>query len=142
MKDESPRRLARELVLKRLYAAEVGEITPDDVLKNVVEEKSLGKKNLEFAREFFLLVQSKGEWADAIMGRLSENWDVKRIAAIDRIIIRMALVELGLMPDVPVKVVINEAIELGKKYSTEGSSSFINGILDRFASETENQDKD
>lgn len=142
MKDESPRRLARELVLKRLYAAEVGEITPDDVLKDVVEEKSLGKKNLEFAREFFLLVQSKGEWADAIIGRLSENWDVKRIAAIDRIIIRMALVELGLMPDVPVKVVINEAIELGKKYSTEGSSSFINGILDRFASETENQDKD
>ncbi len=57
MKDESPRRLARELVLKRLYAAEVGEITPDDVLKDVVEEKSLGKKNLEFAREFFLLVQ-------------------------------------------------------------------------------------
>ena len=142
MKDESPRRLARELVLKRLYAAEVGEITPDDVLKDVVEEKSLGKKNLEFAREFFLLVQGNGEWADGIIGRLSENWDVERIAAIDRIIIRMALVELAMMPDVPVKVVINEAIELGKKYSTGGSSSFINGILDRFASETENQDKD
>ena len=142
MKEESPRRLARELVLKRLYAAEVGEITPDDVLKDVVEEKSLGKKNLEFAREFFLLVQGKGEWADGIIGRLSENWDVERIAAIDRIIIRMALVELAMMPDVPVKVVINEAIELGKKYSTGGSSSFINGILDRFASETENQDKD
>ncbi len=134
--EESPRRRARELVLKRLYASEIGEIESDDVIKNVVDEKALGKKNLEFAREYFLLVQKKTEWADEVISRLAINWEVERIAAIDRIIMRMAVVELAEMPDVPVRVAINEAIELGKKYSTHGSSAFINGILDRFAKET------
>jgi transcription antitermination factor NusB len=135
--EESPRRRARELVLKRLYAAEIGEIESDDVLENVVDERNLGKKNYAFSREYFLLVRKKSQWADTVITELAENWDVERIAAIDRIIIRMALVELTEMPDVPVKVVINEAIELGKKYSTHGSSAFINGILDSFARNNE-----
>ena len=135
--EDSPRRRARELVLKRLYAAEIGEIESDEVIERVVDEKALSKKNVEYAREFFLLVQKRASWADEIIASLAENWDVDRVAAIDRIIIRMALVELEKMPDVPVKVVINEAIELGKKYSTHGSSSFINGILDRFVRDRE-----
>jgi len=84
-------------------------------------------------RQFFLLVRKYKDWADRVIGELAEHWKVERIALIDRILLRMALVELREMPDTPVKVAINEAIELAKKYSTGESSSFINGILDRYA---------
>jgi N utilization substance protein B len=131
--EESPRRRARELVLKRLYAAEVEEIDQDEIIKRIVDEDSLSERNLEFARQFFLLVRQHRIWADRIIAQLAEHWDVERIALIDRLLLRMALVELHEMPDTPVKVAINEAIELAKKYSTGESSSFINGILDRYA---------
>jgi len=131
--EESPRRRARELVLKRLYAAEVEEIDSEEAIERIVDEESLSERNLEFVRQFFLLVRKHKDWADRVMGELAEHWKVERIALIDRIVMRMALVELREMPDTPVKVAINEAIELAKKYSTGESSSFINGILDRYA---------
>ena len=62
---------------------------------------------------------------------MAEHWDVRRMAAIDRNIIRMAVFEMRERSDIPSKVSINEAIELGKKYSTAQSGAFINGILDR-----------
>jgi len=129
----SPRRRARELVLKRLYAHEIGEISSDQVLTQINDDTGLSEKNQTFAREFFLLVIDKTDWANGAIQKLAENWDIDRLAAVDRIIMRMALVELEHVPDIPVKVAINEAIELGKKYSTAGSASFINGILDSFA---------
>lgn len=131
--EESPRRRARELVLKRLYAAEVEEIDTDEMIERIVDEESLSERNLEFVRQFFSLVRKHRDWADRVIGELAEHWKVERIALIDHILMRMALVELREMPDTPVKVAINEAIELAKKYSTGESSSFINGILDSYA---------
>jgi len=129
----SPRRRARELVLKRLYAAEFEENSTDRVIETVVEEESpLSPKTEEFARQFFLLVHSHHDWADGVVSALAQNWELSRLALIDRIILRMALVEIEHMPDTPVKVAINEAIELAKQYSTAESSSFINGILDKY----------
>jgi N utilization substance protein B len=130
--DDSPRRRARELVLKRLYAAEVDEIEPDDIIERIVDEDSLSKKNIEFARNFFLLVRKQKDWADGVISSLADNWEVERIATIDRLILRMALVEMTETPDIPIGVAINEAIELAKKYSTGESYSFINGILDKY----------
>jgi len=63
---------------------------------------------------------------------LALNWRLERIAVIDQIVLRMAMTELRTMPDVPAKVVLNEAIELVKQYSTAESSAFVNGILDSF----------
>lgn len=137
---DSPRRIARELILKGLYAAEIGENEPDYLLDTVLNDPELSKKNKAFAKDFFLLVQEHTAWADENIAGLSANWDINRMATIDRIILRMALVELTKMPDIPVKVCINEAIELGKKYSTAGSASFINGILDSFASNMAKED--
>lgn len=131
--DESPRRRARELVLKGLYAIEIGEADLAFVEVDILDDPALSKKNQKFANEFFTLVRGKTEWADKITAELSVNWDIDRLAAIDRIVLRMALVELNFIPDSPVRVCINEAIELGKKYSTAGSASFINGLLDSYA---------
>lgn len=119
--------------MQGLYAVSCGEIAADDVLESVIVDKSLSKKQIAFARDLFTLVNQNSEWADRRIASLSENWDIKRIAAIDLTIIRLALVEMEKMVDVPIKVVINEAIELAKTYSTENSSRFVNGILDRHA---------
>ena len=68
---------------------------------------------------------------DALLKEVACNWDVKRMAAVDRNILRMAVYELVHCDDIPPKVTINEAIELGKRFSTAKSGGFINGILDR-----------
>ncbi len=66
---------------------------------------------------------------------VSANWRLDRMAKVDRNVLRLAVFELQHRPDVPVKVVLNEAIELGKKYGSESSGAFINGLLDRVAQE-------
>ena len=67
---------------------------------------------------------------DRLIGSASENWALERISRIDRILMRMALTEILVFDDIPVKVSIDEAIELAKRYSVEKSPAFINGILD------------
>jgi N utilization substance protein B len=132
---ESPRRHARELVLQALYACEYGDGKPEESLKKLLEADALNESNTLFARKLYRSVLAKTEWADGQIVRLATNWDIRRIAAIDRVILRMALVELAEGEYVPVKVVLNEAIELAKKYSTGESSGFVNGILDTFVKE-------
>jgi N utilization substance protein B len=126
------RRHARELVLKGLYALEVGETSPDEIVKSVINDESLSENGVRFAEALFAAVREDRTWAGQTIARLATNWDLGRIAAIDLIILRMALTQLRQMTDIPVKVVLNEAIELAKEYSTAESSAFINGILDSF----------
>lgn len=121
------------MVLQALYAAEHGEIEPDNAFDQIaMGEEKLSPKNLEFARALVRGVSNNIVKTDEQITRLAENWDTDRIAALDRTILRMAIVELQIMPDTPVKVVLNEAIELAKKFSTMESSKFVNGILDNF----------
>ncbi len=72
---------------------------------------------------------------DQLIKQYSENWSLERIAAIDRTILRIAIFELLYCEDIPPKVTLNEAVDLGKRYGSENSGSFINGILDRILSE-------
>lgn len=129
----SPRTQARELVLQALYAWECGEVEPAEDFSNIVEEDVPSEKALAYARDLFLMVRKHLAWADEQIEALAENWRLERIATIDRNIMRLTMVELQHMVDVPVKVAINEAIEMAKKFSTPQSSSFVNGILDSFA---------
>ncbi len=138
---KSQRHLARILVLKSLYAAEHGETTAEETLEVLLESEKLAQKNVNFARDLIKFINSQSEWADQLISSMSENWKFERIAAVDRIILKMALVELKMIVDTPEKVVINEAIELGKEFSTLESSRFINGILDRFINKTDKSDK-
>jgi len=130
---DSPRRKARELVLQGLYACEISENNPEEILNKITGGTELSTKTLEFANSLICLVVKNQRWADDQITELATNWDINRIADIDRIILRIALVELHEVPDTPMKVAINEAIELAKKFSTKESSSFINGLLDRYA---------
>ena len=129
---ESQRHRARELVLKALYASSHNELDPESNFTRIVEGEKLSEKNIEFAAHLFKLVNQHGQWADEIISGLAENWSLDRIAMIDKTILRLALVELEKIPQTPVKVVLDEAIELAKTYSTAESSSFINGVLDRY----------
>ncbi|HKK21926.1 MAG TPA: transcription antitermination factor NusB [candidate division Zixibacteria bacterium] len=128
----SPRHHARELVLQSLYAIEHGEMEPEEAFEQIVGDQKISTKNREFAKLLYRLAREHSSWADEIIRDLAENWRLERIADIDRTILRMAMIEIEHVPDVPVKVVLNEAIELAKEYSTTESSRFVNGILDRF----------
>ena len=132
MSTDTPRRQARELALQGLYAWEVGELELDEIEKSVIVDESAAARTIEYARELFRLTCRDHERTDAIITELATNWKVSRMAAIDRNILRLAITEMTEMPDVPVKVVMNEAIEMAKKFSTADSSAFINGILDKF----------
>jgi N utilization substance protein B len=79
------------------------------------------------------------EAVDAVISKYTRNWGIERINNIDRNILRAAVYELLYCPDIPYKVSINEAIEVGKKYGTPDSGKFINGILDKIAKETEKE---
>jgi N utilization substance protein B len=133
----SPRRLARELVLQSLYASESGESQPEQSFTEIIKDHKLSKKNVQFARTLFSLTMQNRDWANEQIAKLSENWDVDRIAAIDRTILRMAIVELEHISDTPIKVVLNEAIELAHKFSTSDSPGFVNGILDGYVKKME-----
>lgn len=133
MTKPTQRRRARELVLKALYAAETEVDEPSRLFDSIIEGEPLSERQQEFARALFLSTWEHRGWADEQISELAENWRLERIAIIDLMILRMALIELERFPDVPIGVVINEAIELAKSFSTAESASFVNGILDRFA---------
>jgi N utilization substance protein B len=76
-------------------------------------------------------VAAHQENLDALIRQYSEHWRLERMAAVDRNLLRLALYELFHQPDIPTKVVINEAVELAKRYGSEDSGAFVNGILDR-----------
>ena len=84
------------------------------------------------------VVEGYGEHADeidAMIRKVSEHWRIERMPLVDRNILRLATYELMFMPDVPRKVTLNEAVELAKRYGGEGSAGFVNGVLDRIATE-------
>ena len=79
------------------------------------------------------MIQEHRAELDALLEEYSQGWSLDRLAILDRLLLYIALTELQYKPDVPVKVVINEAVEIANKFSTENSSRFINGILNQFA---------
>lgn len=123
------RRIVREKVLQVLYAYEINnenlQALTDSLLAEVQDENLIS-----FGKELINKVLiNKNEFDQRIKQRVS-NWEMNRIAIIDRILLRMALCEILYFPDIPPKVSINEAIEIAKTFSTAGSGKFINGILD------------
>ena len=109
---ESPRSLARELVLQALYAVECGEASPGDDLFDIGSEEPPSPRSTEYARKLFELVKSNTELTDQKISRLATNWNIDRMAILDRNILRFDIVEFDHMVYVHVKVVLNEAIEL------------------------------
>ncbi|RJP75071.1 MAG: transcription antitermination factor NusB [Candidatus Zixiibacteriota bacterium] len=123
------RREAREWALKILYARELSENPLDMVIQQLLSPEATGKYR-DFTLELVQRTSEKQAWIDEIIREHVEKWELARIAVLDRIILRQALCEIFFFHDIPPKVAINEAIEIAKKYSTEKSDKFINGVLD------------
>jgi len=127
----STRRRARELVLKSMYAIEQAGQSKEEIQASIIEKSGLDDNSIAFARTLFSNAIDNLKQIDKYISKLATNWKLDRIAIVDKNILRMAIAEVEYMPDIPVKVAINEAIELAKTYSTIESASFVNGILDK-----------
>jgi len=122
---------ARELALQFLYQVDLRgrELLPE--AKDFFRLEEEDRTSREFAAQLVEGVIEHAETIDTVIREVAENWEIARMAVIDRNVLRMATYELLHCPDIPPKVAINEAIELGKRFSTQNSGKFINGILDK-----------
>ena len=133
------KRSARVFAMELLYAMEltkqpVGKCV-DGILDSMraASKKELAAEMKRYGMSLVDLIQEHRAELDALLEEYSQGWSLDRLAILDRLLLYIALTELQYKPDVPVKVVINEAVEIANKFSTENSSRFINGILNQFA---------
>lgn len=127
------RRKGRELALQALYQIEItgdASMAAVDLFLNHFEGNPEAK---EFARRLVSGVISQRMEIDGIIQRCTEHWKLMRLAKVDLVILRMATYELVFCPDIPLNVSLDEAIEIGKRFSTDDSANFINGVLDQVA---------
>ena len=124
------RTFARECVLKILYQIEIMNDNPRDILTSFWEDNPEEKDVRVFANRIVEGVVEKLDELDAMIAKHTQNWDMRRMAILDKNILRFGTYELLYMDDVPPKVTINEAVNIAKKYSQEDSGKFVNGVLD------------
>ena len=124
------RRKARELALQVLYQIDLTGLETAPALELFCEHFEVSKKSMPYTRLLVQGVIDNRQELDSLIGTHAENWRPERMSVIDRNILRLALYELRYQNDVPPKVVINEAIEVAKRFGNEESGPFINGILD------------
>lgn len=124
------RRIVREKVMQALYAYEISEEPIDKITKEIFEEIKIDIEGYKFANAIITKFINNMSEIDEIIRSYVSNWEFERLAVIDKIVLRIAISELLYFPDIPPKVTINEAIEVVKKFSTEKSGQFVNGILD------------
>ncbi|MGH9359080.1 MAG: transcription antitermination factor NusB [Terriglobia bacterium] len=124
------RRKARELALQMLFQWDVGQHSPEQVVATFLTPRKLAPETRQFACTLFEgAVREMGE-LDGLLRSQAEHWRLERMAAVDRNILRLGLYELLHSPEIPHPVVLDEALELARRFSTMDSVSFINGILD------------
>jgi transcription antitermination protein NusB len=129
------RRKSRESALQVLYQLDITKQEDPKTLAQWDAHLSSSEGKDEFAEWIVLGVLDHAREIDQLIERFSENWRLDRMSLVDRNILRMAIFELLYCNDIPPKVTLNEAIDLGKRYGSEDSGSFINGILDRIQKE-------
>ena len=129
------RRSSRELALKFLYQFELNGGDLDEQIKLFLERNSSQKDVANFMKELVVSLIDKMEEIDEIIQKFSDHWVLDRMTVIDRNILRMGACELLFNFSTPPKVVINEAIDIAKKYGNKDSPEFINGILDKVYNE-------
>jgi len=121
---------SRELALQMLFQWEVGQNPPANVLLTFMRGRNLAPDVDSFARSLFEGTVSEVSTLDSTIAEHAKNWRMERMAAIDRNILRMALYEMLHHPETPGTVVINEALELARRFASEDSVEFVNGVLD------------
>ena len=139
MKDlnREEKRTTRYICLQLLFASEISnEYKKDDLLDNFFQKSSkplvenIKKSQIDYIQKLYETTISNKDEVDKIIEKKLNNWEMKRIAAIDKVILRMSISEMLYIDEVPPKVSITEGVEIAKVFSTDDSSSFVNGILD------------
>jgi N utilization substance protein B len=121
--DPAPRHQARERVVSLLYEAELKGSSPREVLDDLVVAPDAYTATLVRA------VESQGPEIDGLIAAAAIGWSLDRLAVVDRNVLRLAVAELLVCPEVPTAVILNEAVELASAYSTDDSGRFVNGVL-------------
>jgi transcription antitermination protein NusB len=130
------RRKSRELVLQMLFQADMGKQSPDVVRKTFwAEREDVDEEARGFAEDLFRVASERLEEIDALIGRHTRHWKMDRMAAVDRNLLRGAVAEFLGYPQTPRPIVINEALEIARRFSTPESVQFINGVLDSVGKE-------
>lgn len=124
------RRVARECALQMLYQLDVGKLAPGDIQESFWNMNEQPETVRKFAGQLFAGTVARLEEIDRTIQKHTQNWRLKRMAAVDRNILRVAVYELLSGAKTPRTVVINEALEIAKKFSTHESAQFVNGVLD------------
>lgn len=125
------RTIARECALKVLYCIDITKQDLTTALSDFWQNNQQEAEIKDFANLLVKGVMENLEKIDNEISRFAENWQLKRMAVVDRNILRLTSYELLFLKDIPPKVSINEAVELAKRYSGQDSGKFVNGILDR-----------
>jgi transcription antitermination protein NusB len=134
-KGQGNRHKARELILQALYQSDISGDDIEHAVEQLFNDNKGSKADMVYFKRVALGVWSRLAEVDQWIAKGSTNWSTERIATIDRNIIRLGVYELLAEPDLPARVVINEAIELSKRFGGKGSGSFINGVMDSLASQ-------
>jgi transcription antitermination protein NusB len=128
----SLRHKSREFALQMLFEWDVGQQKPAQIEKHFWKSAHAAESTRAFASQLFEGAVAQAEASDKLIAKLAANWKFERLAAVDRNILRLAIYEMR-AGSAPIKVVLDEAIELAKKFSSEEAPAFLNGILDAAA---------
>lgn len=131
------RRSSRELALKFLYQSELNAGDFDEQMSQFLEISPVQEDVRKFMVDLLESITHSKKEIDELLEKSSENWSLSRMTVIDRNILRIATAELLFHKDIPPKVVIDEAVEIAKKFGSEDSPDFINGVMDRIKKEVE-----
>ena len=124
------RRQARELAMQALFYMDIRKDASEAMLENFCGCFCPSKKSRPFFRKLVNGVLETKDQIDALVERYSQNWNISRMSCVDRNVMRVAVYEIIYCHDIPPKVSINEAVDIGKKFGTQESGAFINGIMD------------
>ncbi len=124
------RRKAREIALQVLYQVDASKVDVDDAIELFRDNFGIPQESGDFSEQLIRYTLSHIKEIDDLIIRCSEHWSLERMSIVDKNILRMAVCEFLYWDDIPPKVTLNEAIDIGKNYGSDNSGSFINGILD------------
>lgn len=123
------RRLARQVAFQTLFQIDLANSDVETALEQRLDDAALDVDNQEYVKEVVRGVMQKLPALDAQISAVSKGWQVHRLGFVDRNILRLAIYEIVFMDEIPVRVAVNEAIELAKEFGDEESPKFINGLL-------------
>jgi N utilization substance protein B len=128
-----PRTRARSLALQVLYEVDIANHPPADVFRSRLEETPLSDELSDFARQIIFGVLLRTTDLDQLIAKYAPEWPFEQVASIDRNILRIALWEFAVFHETPIKVAINEAVELAKEFGSDSAPRFVNGVLGALA---------